>query len=94
MGGELQQRSIATPAAPIVVSDDGSGEHVYAIIGVGVQGRRTPLSAVAKAAGVARLRWDSVNGADAYVVVRDGNEVAGPLRIEGSQKEWVDRPIK
>ena len=42
-------------------------------------------------AEVARLRWDSVPGADAYIVLRDGREVAGPLRIEGSQKEWTDR---
>jgi hypothetical protein len=90
-GGELQELPIATPAAPIVVSDDGSGEHEYAIIAVGVQEKRTAASPVAKAGGLARLRWDSVNGADAYVVVRDGKELAGPLRIEGSQKEWVDR---
>jgi hypothetical protein len=31
-----------------------------------------------------------VPGADAYVVVRDGREVTGPLRIEGSKKEWTD----
>jgi hypothetical protein len=82
---------IATPAAPTVVSDDGSGAHEYAVIAVGVQGTRTSASPVAKAGGLARLRWDSVHGADAYIVVRDGAEVAGPLRIEGSQKEWVDR---
>jgi hypothetical protein len=40
---------------------------------------------------LARLRWDSVDGADAYVVVRDEKEVAGSLRIEGSQKEWTDK---
>ena len=92
-GGELRQMSIATPSSPTVVSDDGSGAHDYAIIAVGVQGTRTPASPAAKASGLAMLRWDSVNGADAYIVVRDGNEVAGPLRIEGSQKEWLDRPI-
>jgi hypothetical protein len=31
-----------------------------------------------------------VDGADAYVVMRDGKEITGPLRIEGSQKEWAD----
>jgi len=41
--------------------------------------------------GRAKLRWDSVNGADAYIVVRDGSELTGPLRIEGSQKEWTDK---
>jgi len=90
-GGEMIRTTITTPAAPAVVNDDGSGEHQYAIIGVGVQGRRTGVSRGSKAKGLARLRWDSVTGADAYVVVRDGKEVTGPLRIEGSQKEWVDK---
>ena len=71
----------------------GSGEHLYAIIGVGVQGRRTAISRTTKAGGLARLRWDSVAGADAYVVIRDGKEVAGPLRVEGSQKEWTDKGV-
>lgn len=91
-GGELRQLPITTPSAPIVVGDDGSGAHEYAIIAVGVQGQRSTASPVAKSGGLARLQWDSVKGADAYVVVRDGEEVAGPLRIEGSQKVWVDRP--
>lgn len=31
-------------------------------------------------------------GADAYIVVRDGQEITGPIRMEGSpRKEWVDR---
>jgi hypothetical protein len=90
-GGELRQSKIAIPQAPTVLADDGSGEHQYAIIAVGPQGRRTPASPAARAKGLARLRWDSVDGADAYVVVRDGKEVAGPLRIEGSQKEWTDK---
>ena len=85
------QTPSATSAAPTVVNDDGSGEHQYAIIGVGVQGDRTGASRATKAKGLARLRWDSVTGADAYVVVRDGKEVTGLLRIEGSQKEWVDK---
>ena len=62
-----------------------------AIIGVSVQGRRTAASSTTKSAGLARLRWDSVAGADAYVVVRDGKEVAGPLRIEGANKGWTDK---
>jgi hypothetical protein len=89
-GGELRQFAIPSPAAPTVLSDDGSGEHQYAIIAVGPQGRRTTASPAAKARGVAKLRWDSVNGADAYIVVRDGKEISGPIRLEGSQKEWVD----
>lgn len=43
-----------------------------------------------KSAGLATLRWDSAVGADAYGILRDGREIAGPLRIEGSQKEWTD----
>ena len=87
----MLQAAIPTPAAPAVVNDDGSGEHQYAIIAVGVQGRRAGVSRATKAGGLARLRWDSVPGADAYVVVRDGREVAGPMRLEGAQKEWADK---
>jgi hypothetical protein len=90
-GGELQQAGIPTPAAPTVLGDDGSGDHQYAIVAIGVQGRRTPPSSPAKAKGRARIRWDSVNGADAYVIMRDGRDVTGPLRIEGARKEWTDK---
>lgn len=93
-GGGLRRSAIATPSEPVVVKDDGSGEHVYAIIGVGVQGMRTEASKVARAGGLATLRWDSATGADAYIVLRDGKEVAGPLRIEGSQKQWTDTDRK
>jgi len=89
-GGELHQAPIVTPAAPKVIRDDGSGGHLYAVIAVGVQGLRTPPSPAVKANGIARLQWDSVAGADAYVVVRDGQEVSTPLRIEGSRKQWTD----
>ncbi len=90
-GGELQQMKISTPAAPTVLSDDDSGRHEYAIIAVGVQGRRTSPSKGTPANGLAKLRWDSVPGADAYIIVRDGKELGGPLRVEGSQKVWSDR---
>jgi hypothetical protein len=90
-GGEVRQAELPTPGAPTVVSDDGSGEHQYAIIAVGVQGRHTTASRAVKAKGLAKLSWDSVNGADAYVVVRDGKEIVGPLRIEGSRNEWTDK---
>lgn len=90
-GGEMRQANVPTPSAPIVLNDDGSGEHQYAIMAVGVQGRPTAVSRSTKARGLAKLRWDSVPGADAYVVVRDGKQVTGPLRIEGSQKEWTDK---
>ena len=90
-GGKLREHKIPTPAAPTVLKDDRSGEHTYAIIAVGPQGDRTPPSQAVTAAGLATLRWDSVSGGDAYVVVRDGKELTGALRIEGSQKEWTDK---
>jgi hypothetical protein len=91
-GGKLHEKPLRTPAAPTVVRDDGSGAHRYAIVAVGVQGERTPASEPVKAAGLATLRWDSVAGADAYVILRDGKPIAGPLRVEGSQKTWSDGP--
>ena len=90
-GGEIRQADISTPSAPIVLNEDGSGEHQYAIIAVGVQGRRTAASTATRAKGRASLRWNSVRGADAYIVVRDGKEITGLLRIEGSKKEWMDK---
>jgi hypothetical protein len=93
-GGELRHAGVPTPAAPTVVRDDGSGIHQYALIAVGPQGRRTPASPTTKANGLARLRWDSVPGADAYIIVRNGKEVGGPFRIEGAQKEWTDAAAK
>jgi hypothetical protein len=75
----------------MIVKDDGSGAHDYALVAVGPQGRRTAASPPANARGLATLRWDSVPGADAYVILRDGQPIAGPLRIEGAQKEWSDK---
>ncbi|MBI2825256.1 MAG: hypothetical protein HYX69_11280 [Planctomycetia bacterium] len=89
-GGKIEQAPVPTPAAPTVASDDASGDHQYALIAVGPQGKRTPPSPATKAKGLAKLRWGSIDGADAYVVVRDGKEVTGPIRIEGSRKEWAD----
>jgi hypothetical protein len=89
-GGEIRVMPIKTPAAPNVVSDDGSGAHEYALIALGPQGAKSEKSANVKARGKAKLRWDSVAGADAYIVLRDGKEI-GPLRMEGSQKFWTDK---
>ena len=90
-GGEVRNMPTQAPEAPVVLSHDQSGNHEYAIIAVSAQGRRSMPSPVVKASGHARLRWDSVPGGDAYVIVRDGKEIAGPLRVEGSQKEWEDK---
>jgi len=91
-GGEIRHASIPTPAAPSVVRDDGSREHEYALIAVGAQGDRTASSESSRAGGLATLRWDSVPGADAYIVLRDGRERTVPIRLEGAQKEWSDQP--
>jgi hypothetical protein len=93
-GGRMENKAIATPSAPTIVRDDASGEHRYAIIGVGPQGDRTAASPAAKAKGLATLRWDSVAGADSYVIVRDGKEAVGPLRLEGTHKQWSDKPAQ
>jgi hypothetical protein len=90
-GGELKHAGIPAPAAPEIVRDDGSGAHEYSLIALGVQGRRSAASPPAKAKGLAQLAWSSVPGADSYLVLRDGKEISGPLRIEGSQKQWTDK---
>jgi hypothetical protein len=86
--------AVPVPQAPSVLGDDGSGEHRYALVAVGPQGQRTAASPAAKARGLATLQWDSVSGADAYIVLRDGQAIAGPLRIEGAQKQWTDKRAK
>jgi len=90
VGGDLRHVPTSVPPAPRITKDDGTGKHHYAIIAVGVQGNRTVASPTIEAHGLATLAWDSVAGADAYMVLRDGKEIAGPLRIEGSEKIWVD----
>ncbi len=89
-GGVITQAELSTPVAPVVTSHDGSGSRQYAIVAVGAQGRRSPVSPPTPAGGRARLKWKSVPGADSYIVVRDGQDLAGPLRIEGAWKEWHD----
>lgn len=91
-GGRLDEQSVPRPPAPMVENDDHSGDRQYAIIAIGPQGLRSEPSPVVKAQGLATLKWDSVPGADSYAILRDGREVAGPIRMEGSQKEWSDKP--
>ena len=90
-GGEMKTAGLTTPASPAVVKDDGAGAHEYSLIAVGPQGRRSGVSETVKAKGKATLRWDGAPGADAYIVLRDGKEIAGPIRIEGSHKVWTDQ---
>jgi hypothetical protein len=89
-GGALKQYDLQRPAAPRVRDADRSGRHDYAVVALGVQGTRSPISPAVVSSGRATIAWDSVPGADAYVIVRDGREIAGPLRIEGSVKNWKD----
>jgi hypothetical protein len=90
-GGGIQESPLPTPEPPRVFSDDGSGKHAYALVAVGAQGKRSPPSKTVTANGLAKLRWDSVAGGDAYLVLRDGREATGLLRIEGSEKQWTDQ---
>lgn len=93
-GGTMTHAPVGIPTAPVVLSDDGTGEHMYALIAEGPQGDRSAVSAPVRAKGLAKLKWDSVTGADSYIVVRDGKEITGSLRVEGSNKEWVDKGTK
>jgi hypothetical protein len=93
-GGDVRTNPLAAPAAPTVVRDDGSGAHEYGIVAVGPQGKRSAPSPATHAGGLAVLEWDSVAGADAYVILRDGREIAGPLREEGARKRWADKTAK
>jgi hypothetical protein len=89
-GGRLRAHEVPTPEPPVVLSDDGSGATVYSLLAIGAQGQRSKPSPSVRAQGIATLQWGSPPGADAFIVLRDGREVAGPLRIEGSQKQWTD----
>jgi hypothetical protein len=89
-GGKIEEKALGAPAAPRIESDDGSGRREYALVALGPQGRRSAPSRAVAARGRATLRWDSLPGADAYIVLRDGREISGPLRIEGSEKAWRD----
>ena len=93
-GGVMKEMTLAVPAAPVVAGHDSSGPHEYTLVALGPQGRRSGVSPGAKAGGLAKLQWGSTPGADSYIVLRDGKEITGPLRIEGSQKEWTDAPQK
>lgn len=90
-GGTIEQVPLSAPAAPQVVGEAGTTPHSYALIAVGAEGQRSEESPSAKSRGLATLRWDSVRGADAYIVVRDGTEITTAIRIEGSRKEWADK---
>ena len=89
-GGTIAQSPVPTPPKPSVTKHDGSGSHTYAVIAVGPQGKRSEPSPTATADGLATLSWDSVAGADSYIVVRDG-KAGEPVRMEGTKKHWTDQ---
>ncbi len=89
-GGRLVSHALPAPPRPAVVRDDASGARHYVLIAVGADGVESPASPSARAGGRAQLRWDSVPGADAYLVIRDGRRIGGTLRMEGAVKEWRD----
>lgn len=89
-GGAMQTCPLPAPGIPRLISDDGSSSHQYSLTAIGPQGNRSETSPVIKTKGLATLEWDSVPGADAYLVVRDGRELPESLRIEGSVKRWQD----
>jgi len=91
-GGKLETKPVGQPSPPRVMKTTGTTPHTYALIAVGSQGQRSAVSATVTAPGSATLEWDSVAGADAYIVVRDGQEFPTALRIEGSNKVWTDTP--
>lgn len=93
-GGGQVSNSLPTPPAPEIVEHDASGRLNYALVAVGPQGTRSSPSAAVSAGGRAVLRWESVAGADSYIVLRDGEEVSSLLRIEGAEKHWKDRGMQ
>ncbi len=90
MGATIRQHDLRDPPAPRVIMDDRSGPHTYAIVALGPFGKRSAASTAVRTQGLATLEWDSVVGADSYLVLRDDREIAGPLRIEGAAKRWTD----
>jgi len=89
-GGRLVEHPLAVPDAPQLVRDDGSGRHHYAVQAIAATGIHSQTSPAVITEGLAELAFDSVPGADAYQVLRDGQPKGGPVRIEGSRKVWKD----
>lgn len=90
-GGNVRIHPLHAPDPPRIVATEGSAETTYALIAVGPQGAHSAVSDAVRSEGAATLEWDSVPGADAYIIVRNGTPVTGLLRIEGSVKRWSDR---
>ncbi|MEZ6191017.1 MAG: hypothetical protein R3C45_06955 [Phycisphaerales bacterium] len=89
-GVRVTEHALQRPERPRVIEDDATGEHHYAIVAIGPQGDRTDASQPVKANGLATPVRDGVAGADSYMIMRNGNDIDGPVRIEGASKRWVD----
>ncbi|MFO0907736.1 MAG: hypothetical protein U0794_05145 [Isosphaeraceae bacterium] len=89
-GGGLVEHPLTTPTPPRIVSQEEGTAHAYAIVAVSPFGLRSPPSASVHTRGRAVIEWDSVPGADSYIVERDGKAISGLLRIEGAMKRWSD----
>jgi hypothetical protein len=89
-GGSLRQHPVDTPSPPVVLQNDGSGPHTYALVAISPANLHSTPSKEVKSSGRASLRFDSIAGADSYQIVRDGKPYGSPVRIEGSQKLWTD----
>lgn len=89
-GGEIQTIAIDKPTTPKVIRSEGQEPHSYAIVAIDSQGRQSEPSDLVNTNGRATLQWDSIHGADAYAVMRDGQVLSKLLRIEGSNKQWRD----
>lgn len=61
------------------------------MVAIGPSGQVSDPSPGVESNGRATLRFDSVAGADSYLILRDGKPAGAPLRIEGAQKTWTDR---
>lgn len=89
-GGALEQHGLTTPHPPRILKTNGDKPHRYSLIALGAFGEQTAPSLEIEAPGLATLEWDSVPGADAYIVIRDKKEQTSPQRMEGSNKRWTD----
>jgi hypothetical protein len=61
---------------------------------MGLIGQRTVASPVTRADGLSTLRWDNSRRADAYLILRDGEEHAGRIRFQTFRPGQQDHPLK
>lgn len=89
-GGALVEHAVKD-APKLNLIDSRQGEpHKYQILAVDTRGITSSASPILESVGVAKLSWESVPGADGYIIVRDGRKYTDILRIEGATKIWQD----